>query len=148
MRTKAAAINGVLGLILHNVPQRFSKLRFGCIEAGASWVPFVAYDLRRRRARLAPVESRVLGIPTSELAPDLFKANRVYVTCQVDEDLPYILRHIGEDNLMIGSDYTHRDPSNEHQFQKLLEARANRGEIPKSAVQKILCDNPKTFYRL
>jgi predicted TIM-barrel fold metal-dependent hydrolase len=148
MRTKGAAINGVLGLILHNVPQRFPKLRFGCIEAGASWVPFVAYDLRRQQARLAPVESRVLGIPTSQLAPDLFRDNRVYVTCQVDEDLPYILRYIGEDNLMIGSDYTHRDPSKEHDFQKLLEERANRREIPKSAVQKSLYDNPKIFYGL
>ncbi len=148
MRTKAAAINGVIGLVLHNVPQRYPKLRFGCIEAGASWVPFVAYDLRRQQARLAPAESRVLGIPASELAPDLFRANRIYVTCQVDEDLPYILQHIGEDNLMIGSDYTHRDPSKEHDFPKLLEERAERGEIPKTAVQKILYDNPKGFYGL
>jgi predicted TIM-barrel fold metal-dependent hydrolase len=148
MRTKAAAINGVLGLILHNVPARFPKLRFGCIEAGASWAPFVAYDLRRQQARLAPVESRVLGIPTTELPPDVFKANRIYVTCQVDEDLPYILQHISADNLMIGSDYTHRDPSKEHDFQKLLEERAGRGEISKTAVQKILYDNPKRFYGL
>ena len=66
----------------------------------------------------------------------------------MDEDLFYILQYIGADNLMIGSDYTHRDPSKEHDFQKLLEERASRGEIPKTAVRKILYDNPKTFYGL
>jgi len=90
----------------------------------------------------------VLGIPATELAPDLFRANRVYVTCQVDEDLPYILQYIGEDNLMVGSDYTHRDASKEHEFRRLLKQRAERGEISKSAVQKILYDNPKRFYGL
>jgi predicted TIM-barrel fold metal-dependent hydrolase len=78
----------------------------------------------------------------------VFKANRVYITCQVDEDLPYIISCVGEDNLMVGSDYTHRDPSMELEFRKILQERADRGEIPRSAVQKILYDNPKTFYGL
>ena len=48
----------------------------------------------------------------------------------MDEDLPYILKTIGEDNLMVGSDYTHRDPSMELEFRKELEGRADKGEIP------------------
>jgi predicted TIM-barrel fold metal-dependent hydrolase len=149
MRTKAAAINGVVGLILHNIPAKFPKLRIGCIEAGSTWTPFVAYDLRRQQFRQQGRESAgVLGVPQLALAANVFKENRVFVTCQVDEDLPYILKCVGEDNLMIGSDYTHRDPSMELKFQKILQARANQGEIPRSAVQKILYDNPKRFYGL
>jgi predicted TIM-barrel fold metal-dependent hydrolase len=49
---------------------------------------------------------------------------------------------------MVGSDYTHRDPSMELEFRKELQARADKGDIPQSAVQKILYDNPKTFYGL
>ena len=110
-------------------------------------VSFVDYDLRRR------VQSRsnrvsILGGPNTILASNLFRDNRVYVTCQVDEDLPYILKYVGEDNLIVGSDYTHRDPSMELEFRKLLQQRADEGEIPQSAVQKILYDNPKTFYGL
>ena len=55
---------------------------------------------------------------------------------------------IGEDNLMVGSDYTHRDPSMELEFRKELEGRADKGDIPKASVQKILYDNPKAFYAL
>ena len=149
MRTKAAAINGVLGLILHKIPAKFPKLRFGCIEAGSMWTPFVAYDLRRQQFRQQDRETAgVLGVPQIELSSNVFKDNRVYVTCQVDEDLPYILKCVGEDNLMVGSDYTHRDPSMELEFRKELQARAARGDIPQSAVQKILYDNPKAFYGL
>ena len=149
MRTKAAAINGVIGLILHKVPAKFPKLRFGCIEAGSMWTPFVAYDLRRQQFRQQGRESTgALGVPKLQLASNLFKENRMYVTCQVDEDLPYILQCVGEDNLMVGSDYTHRDPSMELEFRRELQARAEKGDIPQAAVQKILYDNPKRFYGL
>jgi predicted TIM-barrel fold metal-dependent hydrolase len=149
LRTKGAAINGVIGLILHNVPAKFPKLRVGCIEAGSMWTPFVAYDLRRQQFKQQGRESTgVLGVPKLELAANLFQTNRIYITCQVDEDLPYIISVVGEDNLMVGSDYTHRDPSMELEFRKILQGRAEKGEIPQSSVQKILYDNPKTFYGL
>jgi predicted TIM-barrel fold metal-dependent hydrolase len=149
MRTKAAAINGVLGLVLHRIPEKYPGLRFGCIEAGSSWAPFVAYDLRRQQFRQEGRSTgSVLGVPKIQLGSNVFKQNRIYITCQVDEDLPYILKHVGEDNLMVGSDYTHRDPSMELEFRTILQERADRGEIPQTAVQKILYDNPKTFYGL
>jgi predicted TIM-barrel fold metal-dependent hydrolase len=147
MRTKAAAVGGIESLIVNNIPIKYPRLRFGCIEAGASWVPFIDYDVRRRvksnRDRVS-----VLSGPQTVLASNVFKDNRIYITCQIDEDLPYILKYVSEDNLIIGSDYTHRDPSMELEFRKLLQERADRGEIPKFAVQKILYDNPKAFYGL
>jgi predicted TIM-barrel fold metal-dependent hydrolase len=147
MRTKAAAVNGIQTLLVNNIPNKYPKLRFGCIEAGASWVSFVDYDVRRRVKSNADRVS-VLSGPRTMLASNIFKDNRVYITCQVDEDLPTILRYVGEENLIVGSDYTHRDPSMELEFRKLLQQRADEGEIPQSAVQKILYDNPKTFYGL
>ena len=149
MRTKAGVINAVIGLVVHNIPRKYPKLRIGCIEAGSMWAPFVAYDLRRQQFRQQGRESvGVLGIPELKLSGNVFKDNRIFITCQVDEDLPYILQCVGEDNLMVGSDYTHRDPSMELEFRAELEKRAAKGEIPKSSVQKILYDNPKAFYAL
>ena len=110
-------------------------------------MPFVDYDVRRRvksnRDRVS-----VLSGPQTMLGSNVFRENRIYITCQVDEDLPYILKYVGEENLIIGSDYTHRDPSMELEFRELLQQRAERGEIPQLAVQKILYDNPKAFYGL
>jgi predicted TIM-barrel fold metal-dependent hydrolase len=146
-RTKAAAVNGIETLVVNNIPSQFPKLRFGCIEAGASWASFIDYDLRRRAQSRAGRVS-VLGGPQTVIKNNLFQENRIYITCQVDEDLPYILKFVGEDNLIVGSDYTHRDPSMEIEFRSLLQKRADRGEIPQSAVPKILYDNPKAFYGL
>jgi predicted TIM-barrel fold metal-dependent hydrolase len=149
MRTKAAAINGVLGLVLHKIPLKYPKLRIGAIEAGSMWAPFVAYDLKRQAFKQKGRESvGVLGVPLIDIPTNVFKDNRIYVTCQVDEDLPYILKTVGEDNLMVGSDYTHRDPSMELEFRKELENRADKGDLPHSAIQKILYDNPKAFYAI
>jgi hypothetical protein len=36
----------------------------------------------------------------------------------------------------------------ELEFRKVLQERADKGEIAQAAVQKILYDNPKAFYAL
>jgi predicted TIM-barrel fold metal-dependent hydrolase len=72
----------------------------------------------------------------------------IFVTCLVDEDLPYILKFAGDDNIVVGSDYTHADQSQERNFQEALRSRAASGEISQSAVDKMLHDNPKRLYGL
>lgn len=147
MRSQLPIIHAFETLIRYEIPRKFPKLRFGFIEAGASWIPFVAYDLKRHLERTGDSGSTFSTFKYT-LDTDLLASNRIFVTCQVDEDLPYILKFAGENTLMTGSDYTHRDQSMEHDFPRLLQERANRGEIPESAVKKILYDNARTFYAL
>ncbi|NIO11586.1 MAG: amidohydrolase family protein, partial [Deltaproteobacteria bacterium] len=142
MRSQLSAIHAFHTLIRHDIPGKFPNLRFGIVEANSSWIPYVAYELRRRLKRFSG--GSTFGTPQYKFEEDLLKANRMYVTCQVDEDLPAIMKIAGEDNLMVGSDYTHADQSMEHEFPRLLQERADRGDIPQSAVQKILYDNAKT----
>ena len=128
------------------VPNKFPKLRFGFIEANSSWVPYVIYDLKRRIEQVSA--GSTVGKTDYVIQSELLKTNRMYVTCQSDEDLSYILKFSGEDNLIMGSDYTHNDQSMDHDFARLLPNRADNDDIPKSVVSKILYDNPKTFYAL
>ena len=73
----------------------------------------------------------------------------MYVTCQVDEDLPYILKVAGEDSLMVGSDYTHRDSSMEYEFPRLLKERAEKAKLlALRRAEDSLYDNAKTLYGL
>jgi predicted TIM-barrel fold metal-dependent hydrolase len=145
MHTHLPVINGIHSLIMHDIPKKFPTLRWGAIEAGASWVPMLAYDLRRRedtRSRANQVQ------PKFQLADNIFTENRIYVACQVDEDLPYIIGAIGPDNLLIGSDYTHQDQSQELGFIHGLQQRVDAGDIPAETMRKIIHDNPKAFYSL
>jgi predicted TIM-barrel fold metal-dependent hydrolase len=73
------------------------------------------------------------------------KDKRVYVTCQTDDDLDYILGYAGEDNLVIGTDYGHSDNASEIEaLRKLKEA----GKTEARVIDKILDDNPRALYAL
>ncbi len=52
---------------------------------------------------------------------------------------------IGEDNIVIGSDYGHNDPSAE---EKLVETLGAREDVPQAMAEKILVHNPRRLYGL
>jgi uncharacterized protein len=136
-------------LIVDAVPARFPKLRWGFIEANASWLPFVLYRLRRLASVAKQRQVLAAGsMSGADVGGNLLAQNRMYVTFQVDEDLPYIVQHAGVDNLLTGSDYSHTDLSQELGFLPLLQQRVDSGDLPADAIRKITYDNPKTFYGL
>lgn len=145
-RLPLSVVNAFYSFVANSIPQRFPRLRYGFIEAGASWVPYVTYDLKRR-ARKQPEGGNIDGV-RFDVQDDLFRANRCFVTCQVDEDLPYILQFTAVDTFIVGSDYGHSDPSQEHGFAAALAARERAGDLPPGATQRITYDNPKAFYGL
>jgi predicted TIM-barrel fold metal-dependent hydrolase len=145
-RLSLSPINAVYSLISYEIPQKFPNLRIGAIETGASWVPFIKYDLQRLQERRG--DTSTLSGLKFDASGNVFQNNRIYVTCQVDEDLPYIIAQMGDDNLLAGSDYTHNDPSKELGFVTRLRARVDKGEITSETMRKIVFDNPKAFYGL
>ena len=132
------------------MPAQFPTLRFGFIEAAASWIPHVVHNLRRHLAKNRERPSSVLRGTNKflDISEDVMRSNHMYVTCEVDEDLPYLLKYIGEDNLLLGSDYSHSDPAQEMSFIRRLQQRADAGDIPQSVVKKITAHNPTAFYGL
>jgi predicted TIM-barrel fold metal-dependent hydrolase len=117
------------------IPKRFPKLRFGFIETAASWVPWVVYELRRR---LDKVDSR--------LPDDLLERCGIFVTCQIGDDVPYLIKScMGENTLMIGTDYGHADSSTELDALTTLK---NSGGISSAQHKRIVEDNPRAFYGL
>jgi uncharacterized protein len=132
---KIPVLSAFHAILFAGIPDQFPRLRFGFIEAAAQWLPYLIIDLRRRLER----EGK------RPLSADPLKDNRVYVACQTNDDIPYIMQYVGEDNLVIGSDYGHSDTSSE------LEALRNfqqGGELSATVVRKILEDNPRALYGL
>jgi predicted TIM-barrel fold metal-dependent hydrolase len=70
------------------------------------------------------------------------------VACQSQDDVPYLLQFGMEDNLLVGTDYTHADQSAELMALDVIEQRGASGEVPAGVVRKILEDNPRRFYGL
>ena len=71
--------------------------------------------------------------------------NRLYVACQTDDDLSYVLKYSGEDNLVIGTDYGHSDTSSE--IEALRRLRDN-SDVSSEVLDKILYDNARALYGL
>jgi uncharacterized protein len=122
-------------LVANRIPEQFPKMRFGFIEAAASWVPYIWHVLKRSvRSDLKHKNPR-----------DLFRDYRFWIACEADEELPHLLNYIGEDHIVTGSDYGHNDPSKEPEFVKNMRARE---DVSPALVEKILCQNARALYGL
>ena len=144
-------LNAFQTLLTAQVPKQFPKLRWAFVEASASWLPYVLYEMRRILSKAATrpgVAASVAGSSDFEVPDDVLAQNSFYVSCFVDEDLPTILKSSGEDSLIVGSDFVHHDFAEELDFMGILQARAARGEISDTAVRKMTYDNPKRLYGL
>ncbi len=121
-------------LIMSEIPERFPDLRWVFVEASAGWVPWV----------ITEAANRYHG-GGRKFPENVLRDYNIYVTCQTDDDIPYILKCAGEDNIVIGTDYGHFDPSSE--IDAISVFKTNPG-VDEAAMTKILSDNPKTLYGL
>jgi len=126
-------------LLLYEVPKKFPKLRFGFIEAGSTWVPYVV-------DRLVAEQKRRQWVRRFELGSDLFRSNRLFVAVDPVEDISHLLELGTEDSLMIGSDYTHFDTSAQPDALMQIRTWVEEGRISETVGRKILEDNPTKFY--
>ncbi len=133
-RFRMATVGAFHSVIGTGLPEKFPRLRMAFVEAAAGWVPYVLQDLNRRLA------ARGRKLPERPL-----KDYRLYVTCQTDDDLEYIMRYAGEDNLVIGTDYGHNDQSTEVEALRNLK---DKGGITPAQYQKIAFENAKALYAL
>ena len=73
------------------------------------------------------------------------KEYRQFVSCQTDDDVDYVIKYSGEENLVIGTDYGHNDQSTEIEALRNLKSQ---GSITPRQYEKIIYDNPKELFGL
>ncbi len=139
--TRTLPLMAFRNLVANKIPELFPELRFGFIEAGASWVPYVLHALRS-----------VYGGSPEEWGPRLFREYRLFTAYEEWEDLPYLARYVGEDNLVVGSDWGHHggrgrggDPSGQPE---VFGNMRTREDVPSVMIGKMLSDNPRNLYGL
>src|SRR5581483_7388631 len=113
-------IIGFRDLVAGEIPEQFPGLKFGFLEASASWVPFLYHHLKRS-ARPRPSFPNARWKHAS--CKDLFRDYRIYIGC----------------------DYGHNDPAEE---KALVQTMRSREDLSAKLVEKILVHNPREFYAL
>lgn len=134
MRAKLPCAAAFSNLLTAEIPSRFPQTRWAFIEASASWLPFMINEARLRLARLG-----------KRLADDAMGENRFYVTTQMSDDIPALVKAYGDRNLIIGTDYGHNDTGTDIEA---LQNLGRAGGIGDESVKRILEDNPRTLYGL
>ncbi len=137
-------IAAFISVVASRLPERFPGLRFGFIEGGASWIPYCLSQLGMQQRSNALHERT----PTFELPKNLFRENRLFVAIDPVDDIEYLLRLGAEDNLMIGTDYSHGDISANVSALGEVGKWVESEKISEAAGKKILETNPQNFYGL
>ncbi|MEC7749242.1 MAG: amidohydrolase family protein, partial [Chloroflexota bacterium] len=133
-----------MAMVQGRIPEKFPGLKTGFIEFGSLWVPDALHGMHRRgQMKYRGPVSSLLGAGRTD--PQLFKDYGMFLTCYADEPLPFILEYVGEENLIIGSDYSHQDASEEEDLVQLMRSRE---DVSSGVVEKILCENARNFYPL
>lgn len=130
------------GLIVGMVPEKFPGLRFGFLEAGSCWIPQVFHQLARQRIARSPVPGAFFAADAPAPA-EIMENYNMYVACEADEDLAYILRTASGNRIVAGSDYGHIDPAFEAEMQKVLRSH---DDVDDSEVDAITGRNGFALY--
>ena len=99
----------ITSLVTEGVPERFPKLKFGFIEGGVSWIPWVMYrldDEYRKRRSEAPLLTKM----PSEYMKEFYYTSQPLERPTNIRDLEWIFKAFdAENHLMYASDYPHWD---------------------------------------
>lgn len=129
----------LLALIEGGVLERHPALRVAFLEAGCGWLPYWLW-------RLDEVEHKHLAGEVGDNVrerPSTYFRRQCFIAIEPGEPyLPELIRHIGEDNLLFGTDFPHLD----HDDGIMDEVMALGAALPEGALGKILWDNPARFY--
>ncbi len=128
--TTMPAIACCHALIGGDIQVRFPKLRWGFVEIGASWIPWLVRNLIRRGA-----------ISSARV----FEEKRIFVEAYSDDDISFLADYVGKNVLVAGTDYGHVDVASEVDA---IEQMRQLAGVAEDVKRRILSDNPRALYGL
>jgi uncharacterized protein len=127
-------------LLTGGVFARFPTLRAAFLEASCSWVPWWLWVLDERVEKFGDDERFALTMPPSE-----YFRRQCAVSVEPDEALlPQTLATLGDDNIVISSDWPHDDSAYPHAVDEFLALEG----VSADSKRKILWDNCARLYAL
>ncbi|MFR9804114.1 amidohydrolase family protein [Pseudonocardia sp. RS010] len=136
-----SGLEALMDWVYSGVCLRFPRLKIALSEAGVSWVPMALERLGRAFRQKAGVGR---GWPDGEISPmDLVRRNFFFTSIE-DPSAFRMLDVIGEDNVMVETDYPHFD-STWPACQDMI--RGEMAGLGHDKVRKICFENASRIYR-
>ncbi len=128
----ALAVGGVL--------MRFPRLKVALLEGNLGWLPWWLDRLDDQWRKYGAGEAVKLDALPSE-----YFARQCWIGADIDEEmLPFVAERVGDDRIVISTDYPHQDGPFPHAIEELLE----RCDLGVELTRKLLWDNCAALYGL
>jgi predicted TIM-barrel fold metal-dependent hydrolase len=132
-----------LNFCADGVLEKFSRLKVAHLESGCGWVPFWLERMDEHWEH----ESHGAAKLTKE-KPSYYFKQQCWASCEAGEELaPAFVEHVGEDRLVIATDYPHSDAVGKFPDRTVGDMSTN-SKLSTAARRKILWDNPARLYGL
>ncbi|HEX6190667.1 MAG TPA: amidohydrolase family protein [Pyrinomonadaceae bacterium] len=138
LRNPVELILAVSEFCAGGVLEKFPKLRVAFLEGNCAWLPWLLYRLDER----AKLHGPLADVPLSRKPSDYF-FQQCFISVDPDEYLVAdVISRIGDDNILISTDYPHIDAAFPHALDEFLAIE----EISDASRRKILWDNCVRLY--
>src|SRR4029453_16988080 len=140
LRNPVELILAVSSFCAGGVLEKFPNLKVAFLEGNCAWLPWLLYRLDER----AKLHGPLADVPLSKKPSDYF-LRKCFISGDPDEYLVSdVIRRIGDDNLVISTDYPHIDAHFPHALDEFFEIE----DVSDMSRRKILWDNCARLYNL
>jgi len=135
-----AQMRQLVSLIFEGVFELFPRLRFGCLECGVGWVPWLMDRMDEELERKGQYSPRCKLKPSEYL-----RRGNIFFAAEVGETaLPLAARFLRPDVLLWASDYPHE--RDQRDFTEDIPTLIRRDDVSDEVKRLIFFDNPLRFY--
>lgn len=135
-----AQMRQLVSMIFEGVFELFPKLRFGCLECGIGWVPWLMDRMDEEQERKGHYSPRCKLKPS-----DYIRRGNVFFAAEVGESaLPLAARIVGQDAIIWASDYPHE--RDQRDFTEDIPTLTQRDDVSEELKRGIFFDNALRFY--
>ena len=128
------------GMIFSGVLERFPKLRVAFLEGNCGWLPWWLQRMDDQWEKYGVSEE---GAILSMKPSDYFLRN-CFISMDPDEELATeVIRRIGDDNIVLSTDFPHLDSAFPHAIDEFMEL-----DLSSESRRKVLWGNCARFYNL
>ncbi len=135
-----SSMMGLGSVVFGGVLDKFPRLKFAFLESGGGWVPYVMERMTVRQKALPHLLSHL-----ERSVEEYMRSDQLYYSVEPDElTVPAVAQIVGEERLVMGSDYAHFDGSAPESIRLVMK----RTDISDDLKRKILSDNPARLYKI
>jgi predicted TIM-barrel fold metal-dependent hydrolase len=141
MTQLAGLMFGFYAVLGSDISQRFPRLRWGFIEGGATFtLPIMQQHARRDMSiGVQPFLDPV------HVTPEELERMNIFIALETDEDIPYLAQQLGENTMIVGTDFGHNDLGSELGAHQTVLAKPGLDPV---VARKIVDDNGRKLFNI